>query len=91
MVEHTFLLLEAQHHTADQTQRSIANVESLRRSSMELLESKCKDQSTIMAKVVEVKTQEALNTMNFAFEELERKLQGNCSRLMQDSWHCVRM
>ena len=52
---------------------------------MEFLEAKVKDELTIMATSVEVKTQDAVNTMKLMFDELEVKMRDELVRFAQDT------
>jgi hypothetical protein len=63
----------AQHHRVEALERALASAEADRKSAFELLESRVKDEHSIMGTALEVKSQEILRTMMLGLEQMEIK------------------
>ena len=73
----------------DALQRALESTESERRASAEVLETRLKDELSIMATSIEVKSQDSMNTTRFLFEELERRLREELVQMKQDTEEAI--
>lgn len=65
--------VQTQHHRVEALERALSSAEADRRSAFELLESRVKDEHSIMGTALEVKTQEVLRMMMLGLEQMEIK------------------
>eukprot|EP00450_Noctiluca_scintillans_P035103 CAMPEP_0194542498 /NCGR_PEP_ID=MMETSP0253-20130528/84114_1 /TAXON_ID=2966 /ORGANISM="Noctiluca scintillans" /LENGTH=704 /DNA_ID=CAMNT_0039389123 /DNA_START=77 /DNA_END=2191 /DNA_ORIENTATION=- len=65
--------VQTQHHRLGALERALSSAEADRRSAFELLESRVKDEHSIIGTALEVKTQEVLRMMMLGLEQMEIK------------------